>query len=77
MCSLVMPPFLSANAQFSQDEAISAKSIPFRRIHIERAILCIKEFHIFDRTIPLNLAGCADQIWTVCCLLTNFCRSLF
>ena len=62
MCSLSMPPFLSANTQFSQDEVISTKSIANRRVHIERAIRHVKEFHIFDRTIPLNLAGCANQI---------------
>jgi hypothetical protein len=77
MCSLIIPPFLSSNGQFTRDEVVATKSIANRRVHIERAIRRVKEFHIFDRTIPLNLAGCANQIWTVCCLLTNFSGPLF
>jgi hypothetical protein len=77
MCSLVIPPFLRANNQFTKNENISTKSIANRRVHIERAIRRVKEYHIFDRTLPLNLAGCVNQIWTVCCLLTNFSGPLF
>ena len=77
MCSLIIPPFLSSYSQFTQDEVIATKSIANRRVHIERAIRRVKEYHIFDRTLPLNLVGCANQIWTICSLLTNFNGPLF
>ena len=56
------------------DRAISKPAVQFARvrIHIERAINPAKNFTIFDKVIPLSLAGSINQIWTVCCLLTNF-----
>ena len=77
MCCLIIPPFLSSYSQFTQDEVIATKSIANRRVRIERAIRRVKEYHIFDRTLPLNLVGCANQIWTICSLLTNFNGPLF
>lgn len=35
-----------------------------------KAIRRCKEFRIFDQVIPLSIAG--TQIWTLCCMLTNF-----
>ena len=37
----------------------------------------IKEFHYFDRVIPLTVAGSINQIWTVACLITNFQGPIF
>ena len=42
------------------------------RIHVERAIGRVKNYHILDGVLPLSLSAVADQIFTVCCYLTNF-----
>ena len=76
-CSLVMPNFLSQKGQFSKDETVENECIANLRVHVRRAIRRIKEFHIFDSVVPLNLAGSVNQIWAVCCLLTNFQGPLF
>ena len=71
-CSLVIPHFLSHNAQFSALEAEENKIIANLRVHVERANRRFKEHHLFDSSIPLTLAGSVNQLWTVACLLTNF-----
>lgn len=41
------------------------------RIHVERAIKRVKEYHIFDGVIPPNHAPSINQIWTVCVIQVN------
>ncbi|XP_062585919.1 uncharacterized protein LOC134247604 [Saccostrea cucullata] len=74
---LVIPPFLGAKGKFSRIEVTTTHEIARLRIHVERAIRRIKEYHIFDGVIPLNLAPSINQIWTVCVILTNFRGALF
>jgi len=71
-CSLVMPHFLAKKGQFTEQEAKYNKLISNLRVHVERANRRFKEYHLFDTSIPLNLAGSVNQLWTVACLLTNF-----
>ncbi|KAK6173840.1 hypothetical protein SNE40_017236 [Patella caerulea] len=74
---IVIPPFLRQRDQFTKELVKETKEIARLRIHVERAIRCCKEYHIFDSVIPLTTTGSIDQIWTVCCLLTNFHGKLF
>lgn len=76
-CSVVMPSFLSSKQQFSKGELQDSKKIHNLRVHVERAIRRVKEFHFFDKVIPLTMAGSINQIWTVACLITNFQGPLF
>lgn len=69
---LNIPPFLGLQGQMSGSEVLNTQTIASERIHVERAINRIKNFHIFDQIIPLSLAGSINQIWTVCALLTLF-----
>jgi hypothetical protein len=71
-CTLIVPHFLSRNIQFTTDEAKQNKIISNLRVHIERANRRFKEFHLFDAPLPLTLAGTANQLWAVACMLTNF-----
>ena len=75
--SLVIPPFLSMKSQLEKEEVATTQVIARLRIHVERAIRRIKVYHIFSGVVPLSLAGTINQMWTVCCLLTNFQGPLF
>ncbi|XP_040071801.1 uncharacterized protein LOC120844216 [Ixodes scapularis] len=68
--TLNIPPFLN-RGKFSVEEVEETQDIAALRIHVERRIQRIKSFHIFDRPIPISLAPLANQIWTVCTILTN------
>ena len=69
---LNIPPFLQSQAQFSARDVQQTKAIASLRIHVERAIRRIKEYHFFDSDVPLNALGSINQLYTVACLLTNF-----
>jgi hypothetical protein len=56
-CSVTIPAFLSSKKQFSKKELMVSKQIHNVRVHVERAIRRVKEFHYFDRVIPLTVAG--------------------
>ena len=70
-CNLIIPPFLNYEDQFAEEETEQTKLIAMVRIHGERAKRKVKEYHIFDSPISMSLSGSINQIWTVCCLLTN------
>ena len=75
---LVIPAFLTASrSQFDEEEVKETQTIARLRVHVERAIRRVKSFHIFDRVVPMTMLGELDQIWCVCCLLTNFRGELF
>ncbi|XP_022104561.1 uncharacterized protein LOC110986724 isoform X2 [Acanthaster planci] len=75
-CSLVVPPF--HRKQYHLDSLKVSPAVQMARLqtHLAQAIQRVKEFHILDSVIPSSLAGSANQLWTVCCLLTNFKRPL-
>ena len=70
--SLNTPPTLGRRSQMDGNEVVETQQIASLRIHIERAIRRVKEFDILNGVIPAALSGSANQIWTVCALLTNF-----
>ena len=67
-----IPPFLKGRPQLEANELIETRRIASLRIHVERAMERIKNFHIFDRTIPASLTNVTEQMFTVCAILTNF-----
>ena len=54
------------------NDVLQTQQIAAERIHVQRAINKIKNFHIFDQIIPISLTGSINQIWKVCGLLTLF-----
>ncbi|XP_070560297.1 uncharacterized protein [Ptychodera flava] len=69
---LNIPPFLGQQGQMTDDDVFETQQIAAERIHVERAINKVKNFHIFDSVIPMSLTGSINQIWTVCAILTLF-----
>jgi len=76
-CSVAIPAFLSSKGQFSRKELLESKHVHNLRVHVERAIRRVKEYHFFDHVVPLTIAGSINQLWTVACLMTNFQGPLF
>jgi hypothetical protein len=70
-CTLNIPPFRSSTSQFSSQDVIKTQEIAKLRIHVERAIGRVKNFHIFDGVLPISLAPLVTQMFTVCCWITN------
>ena len=69
---LNIPPFLRGKSQLDHRELIETRRIASLRIHVERCMERIKNFHIFDGVMPLSLMDVADQMFFVCAVLTNF-----
>ena len=63
--ALVIPPFLGQKGKFTEAEVMKTHEIARLRIHVERAIHRIKEYHIFDGVVPLNVALSINQYLTV------------
>ncbi|XP_056009435.1 uncharacterized protein LOC125676468 [Ostrea edulis] len=70
--SVNTPPFLQSQGQFSRQEVEQTQVIAKLRIHIERHIRRVKEYHLFDGVIPLSMVGTINQLWTVANMLTLF-----
>ncbi|KAK3107108.1 hypothetical protein FSP39_007303 [Pinctada imbricata] len=70
--SVNIPPFLHSNGQFTRKEVEQTQVIAKLRIHIERHIRRVKEYHLFDNIIPLNMVGTINQLWTIANMLTLF-----
>lgn len=68
----VRPPLLKKKLQFSEQELDSTRSIANLRIHVERCMERIKNYHVFNRAFPIRMADCASDIFVVICALVNF-----
>ena len=77
---LNIPPLLGQREQMKGTEVVETQQIASLRIHIdihidihiERAIRRAKEFDMLSSVMSASVAASANQIWTVCYLLTNF-----
>jgi len=73
--SLNIPPFLGNKGQMSPEEVVETQSIASLRIHVERGINKIKNFHIWDNVVAFTMFGVVNQMWSVCAMLCNFQNS--
>ena len=54
---LHVPPFLHMQDEMPANDVLQTQQIAAERIHVERTINKIKNFHIFDQIISISLAG--------------------
>ena len=68
-----IPLFLGLYTQTTVQDDIKTQEIASVKIHIERAINKIRNFHIWDNVVPLSVFGVVNQMWNVqiCALLCN------
>ena len=52
-------------------DVIKTQEIASVRIHIERAINKVNNFHLWDSVVPLSLFAVVNQMWSVCAFLCN------
>lgn len=70
-CFLNIPPFRGNANQFSTDDVYRTQEIAQLRIHVERSIGRIKNFHVLEGVVPLSIVPLINKIFQVCCWLTN------
>ena len=63
--SLNIPPFLGSSAQMPAQDVVHTQEIASLRIHVQRAINKIKNFHIWDASPP---------VWCCKSNVGNFCN---
>ncbi|XP_077508191.1 uncharacterized protein LOC144119456 [Amblyomma americanum] len=67
------PPFRESHQKQMPAKAVDeTRRIASARVHVERAISRVKGFHILDRPFPISMIDIAEQVFEVCCLLSNF-----
>lgn len=68
-----VPPFMNESGQFNEGELLETRRIASLKIHVERAMERIKNYHILD-FVPITLcrSGIIDMIFFVCAMLSNF-----
>ena len=69
---LNVPPFLQSNTQMSANDVFTTKKIARLRVHVKRAIGCVKDYHILQGVLPASMWDSVSDIIYICCMLTNF-----
>ncbi|XP_076864345.1 uncharacterized protein LOC143516556 [Brachyhypopomus gauderio] len=69
--TLIIPPF-KRSVQFTKEDAEKTQAIARLRVLVERAIRRVKEYHIWDGVVPLSFTGLVNQLWAICCLMSNY-----
>ncbi|XP_077065770.1 uncharacterized protein LOC143718629 [Siphateles boraxobius] len=69
--TLIIPP-LKKSTQLSMEDTQRTQAVARLRILVERAIRRVKEYHTWDGLVPLSMVGSVNQLWVICCLMSNY-----
>ncbi|CAN7945077.1 unnamed protein product [Ixodes hexagonus] len=68
-----IPAFRKPNEPPMPEEDVAhTQQVASARVIIERAIGRVKQFHLLDRPFPISMIDIAEQVFQVCCFLSNF-----
>lgn len=69
---LIIPEFLSSNAQFTPEQIAKSRLIAKLRVLVETRIGAIKKFKILQHKFSLKQHPLVEHIWSTCSYLVNF-----
>ncbi|XP_064477574.1 uncharacterized protein LOC135391290 [Ornithodoros turicata] len=58
--------------QMKREAVLGTRQIAGARVHVERVIGRVKQFHILQTPLPISMIDIAEQIFHVCCYFSNF-----
>ena len=61
-----IPPLLKGKEQLDREKLIETCRIASLLIHVEHAMERIKNYHIFDKTIPCSLTEVTEHVFCLC-----------
>ncbi|KAM7295722.1 hypothetical protein ISCGN_020994 [Ixodes scapularis] len=68
-----IPPFRQPHEpQMPEQDVANTRQVASARVVVERVIGRVKQFHILDRPFPITMMDIAEQVFQVCCFLSNF-----
>lgn len=70
--TLTIPTFLNRKNSSLERKQKKNKKVASFRVHVERCVERIKNWHILDRPFPVSLSGLASDIFIVIAGRTNF-----
>ena len=71
---LNIPQFMKGKKQLNDEELVETRRIATLRIHIERAMEQLKNFHIFDRPLSSSFKDTANQFFLFVLYLQTSCH---
>ncbi len=69
--TLITPP-LKKSTQLSMEDTQKTRAIAHLRSLVEKVIRRVKEYRIWDGLVPLSMVGSDNQLWVICCLMSNY-----
>lgn len=69
--TMIRPPFLKKRAKFTRAEAVQCAKIARARVHVERTIQRIREYHLLKNKLPWRLVPYFDDVVLIVCALVN------
>ena len=69
---LTLPHFMNGKKQFTIEESDQNKKIASLRIHVERYMERLKNWHFFDRSPPITMSDMASYALIVVACFSNF-----
>ena len=67
-----IPPAVPESDEVGVADVNMTEKMAVHSVHVERAVARVKKFKILDERADHCLFSSIDQIWSVCCFLTNF-----